>query len=705
MATDVLSSPAVTDPVDATPTVEVRLPLWFEVGLLLAVLGVVCCGGLGVALACAGAYSFGVSVGIGLPLVAVLTGVGAWALRGRAGERPDRRGGAAPALVAVVLAAVDIVWNALHAGPTIIIDRDTGIYAVTAKWLTQHGNLTIPWRADWDGTGLPLLGNSFGVDDVDGELGMHFNHLTAVLFAQAGTLGGDLGLLRANALLTGLGLLAVYAVGVRLTRRPWLTLAGVVGLAFCLPVVYIARATWSEGLTMLLVWAAVWLLVTAWERSPRVLGLLAGLVLGATVMARIDALIYLLPLGVLAGVVAVVLGRDDRWRRFAGFGVAVLVGVAAPIAIGRYDVVHTTGSYYRVLTPQIEPLETATFAAAVVGVLGLLLARPLRPVVVAAHRRLPPRSAAVPAVLGLATTVILLLALALRPGLQTTRGRNPIGLIGTLQRREGVPVDANRLYSERSLTWLGWYLGAPVVLLGAVGLGLLVRRALRGSVPAVLVLGTVGAASLFYLYRLSITPDHLFGMRRFVPAVFPLFALAAAVAVAALADRLPSLLPPARRYVVRPVLAVLAAGIAFSPLATTGPLRALEPHTGLLDAVTAVCRTTGPDAALVFPYSSYGQTTGLQTFRSWCDVPVVGSRGEVSADELRQAARVMATRGRTLWVIDSGDTYLRRLFGAASVQTFGTAAYTRDPTLTLTHPPRTYTPFTITYYGVQVPTS
>ncbi|MHA3700961.1 hypothetical protein ACXR2U_02150 [Jatrophihabitans sp. YIM 134969] len=705
MSTDLLERDEQEETTSPAPVRPPGLPLWFEAGLLFAVVALICVGGLGVALAYENHYSFGLAAGIGVPVAVALSVAGGLALRGRAPRRPDRSRTTAPTLAALVLVGAVTFWNQHFAGTWILIDRDPGIYAVAAKWLTRHTGLTSPWAADWVGTGLPLTGNSFGVDDVDGAIQTHFNHLTAMVFAQAGAIGGDRALLRASAVLLGLGLLALYAAGVRLTGRPWLTLAAVATVALALPTVNVARGPWSEPLTLFLVWGAVWLLTVAWDRSPAVLGALAGLALGGVVMARIDALVYLLPLLVLAGVAALLLGRDERWRR-----VAVLAGCAAvfaivPVVVGTVEVMNVSGSYFRVLRNQIVPLQKATAAAAVIGFVGILLARPLRRVTVAVRNGIGMRLDLVTTVVGVATTIVFTLVWALRPALQEVRGGG-IHLIETLQKREGVvPLDDGRLYYEHSLDWMVWYLGGATVALAAVGLGVMVRRGLRGASAAVIVLGTVGFASAYYLYKPSVTPDHLFGMRRFVPAIFPLLALAAVVALAAGSDLLQRALGPTRRGLVRVGSAVAALGLALSPVATTGPLRDLQPHQGLLAAVTSVCDGIGPDAAIVFPYPSYGQTTGQQTFRSWCDVPVAGSTRMVTAAELRQAARVMASRGRTLWVVDSGSTYIGNLFGAASVVTFAGAQYTRDPTMTLTHPPQTYTPFTITFFGVPVPTS
>ena len=108
-------------------------------------------------------------------------------------------------------------------------------------------------------------------------------------------------------------------------------------------------------------------------------------------------------------------------------------------------------------------------------------------------------------------------------------------LIGGLQRHECLAFEPTRSYDELSVTWLSWYYGWPLVLLAFAGLALIARSAIRSRDPRYLILLTVIAApSALYLWRVSVTPDLVWAMRRFLPVTIPGFLLAATITLVAL---------------------------------------------------------------------------------------------------------------------------------------------------------------------------
>ena len=87
--------------------------------------------------------------------------------------------------------------------------------------------------------------------------------------AEAENIGGDRLMFRVSALLGPIGLLAMYAVGCRLIRRPWLVLLAVTGVAVSLPELYVSRDPFSEAATQVLLFGGVWLMMRAWETRSR----------------------------------------------------------------------------------------------------------------------------------------------------------------------------------------------------------------------------------------------------------------------------------------------------------------------------------------------------------------------------------------------------------------------------------------------------
>ena len=146
-----------------------------------------------------------------------------------------------------------------------------------------------------------------------------------------------------------------------------------------------------------------------------------------------------------------------------------------------------------------------------------------------------PRPAATPVSRPVALAVALVLAsrpLWMQRNL-IEPGSGQAWFIAAAQRAAGVGVDGTRSYDEMTVTWLGWYLGPLTLVLAVAGTALLMRRSIVGWRPEVLVLlATLGIPALLYLIRPAITPDHIWAMRRFLPAVIPAALLMAELLVA-----------------------------------------------------------------------------------------------------------------------------------------------------------------------------
>ena len=249
------------------------IPLWFERLLVIATAGVLAFGSFGLLLAVIGVYHFSVVLPVGLVLTAGLSWV-AWP------EGPPRSTGrrvtswAAAAMCVVAIGSA--TWNGLHAGHHVAIGRDPGVYAVTAKWIATRGNLVMTTGEEWSskssGTDT-VFGGSYAEGPNHSQF--QFDHLTSVLLAEGDGLAGDRLLFRMPAILAALGLLAVYAVGCRLIRRPWITLAATAGLAISLPELNVGREILSEPAVQLFLWSGIGLVAVAWERrrlGPAFLG-------------------------------------------------------------------------------------------------------------------------------------------------------------------------------------------------------------------------------------------------------------------------------------------------------------------------------------------------------------------------------------------------------------------------------------------------
>src|ERR1019366_2747788 len=199
-----------------------------------------------------------------------------------------------------IIAVGFATWNGLDAAHHVAIGRDPGVNAVAGKWIATHGDLEVPADPQWatkPGALSVVLPGTYLQDG--NRLEFQFDHLVPVLLAEADNLGGDGLLFRVPAVLGALALCAVYAAGCRFVRRPWLVLAAVGTLALSLPQLNVSRDTYSEPSVELLLWSGLWLMLVAYQRKRFGMALVAGAALGGTMLGRVDAFIYLIPLPML----------------------------------------------------------------------------------------------------------------------------------------------------------------------------------------------------------------------------------------------------------------------------------------------------------------------------------------------------------------------------------------------------------------------
>lgn len=631
----------MSDTTDAPTTSE--LPRWFEVLAWTGPIAMGAVGLLGLLLAILGVYSGWLALALGVP-VAAATVWGLHRVRPR-DARPVERAATAAALAAVALALGYFAFAGSVPSQNVFTTRDPGVYLNTARWLSAEGELggdaQDPAFEGIDG----LRFDSAGVYNMGGgELEFQFNHLASVVMSVGHDLGGYRLLVRTPALATAAGLLAVYAVTVRVTRRPWVSLLAPTVLAASLPFLFVSRNTYSEPFAFALLWGAVLLLADLHHRPRRTTALAGGLLLGAVLATRVDALAYvalLFPLAALSLMAAA--GPGERRARARAWGIVVAAtGLGA--VVGIVDLVEWTGHYVRDLTPQLRLLRLATIASAAASLvaLGVWTWTP-------ALRRLVERfRAQLAGVAAAAIVAVLGAGWLLRPLVQTVRGGTAHEPVRNAQRFYGLAVDPARTYAEQSLRWMAWYLG-PVTLAAAIlGLAVIAYLAVRRRGVAPVAVGVVLltlAAGALYWWNPAITPDHPWASRRYVPAVLPGLAVAAVVPLAAIAARR-SVQPRLRGALV----GVLAVAMVVPAAATTWPVRWQRNQYGYLHQVFEACELLPEDAAVVV-LGVYAQSTLTHTLRSWCEVPAAGQGDAVDADNVLEVAEQVRANGHRLVLV------------------------------------------------------
>lgn len=626
---------AGADPEVAPPGAD-RAPAWFELSVVGALVLMALVGTIGLALAILGVYRTWATLVLAIPLAvaAVLL------LARRLDAAPSGPHAVRGALVALLLCSAFTAFAASVPSQNVVVTRDPGSYANTALWLTQDGSLQVdPTEQTFGGVdGLRFSGAAVYKGD-DDTLEFQFNHLASVVMAVGQDVGGYRLMYRMPALAAGLGLLAIYAVAVRASRRPYVSVLAPTLLAVGMPMLYIARNTYSEPFAMALLWGAVLVLASLHPRPSRVVGGLGGLMVGALLATRVDSLAYVAALMPLAAV-SVAAAPTGTLRRGRARSWACALGVAAAVGVvGWIDLVERSSVYARNLSSQLGLLRMLTVASLLLSVLGALtwIRRERPPAWAVVHR------ARIATAAGASVVVVLLLGWWVRPHVQTVMGSLPIDAVASAQTRDGLTVEPRRVYHEDTLRWMAWYLGPPALLAAIGGLGWSTTRFLRGRATAwqaaAVALGLCGG--VLYWWRPRITPDQLWATRRFIPAVFPSLAVMVVVTVGAALGMLATRVGPRHARWRQLAAAVAVPVLVVPPLMTTWPLRWQRDQYGYQQVIAETCDMIGPGNAAVV-VGNYATITLPQTLRSWCGVPVAAQGDAFTGASPPEAARRVA---------------------------------------------------------------
>lgn len=556
-----------------------------------------------------------------LPAAAVVAGL-AWRLV--ADPLPLDRTSVRGAGWALGLATGWVAANAWAAGEVLLVQRDPGFLTLEGLWLSTNADPDIPLRSAAEvAARIPELSV---VSDAFWRAGDHLYAQGAKTFpgliAMAGWVAGQPGVLAANLVIGALALLAVYDVGRRLIGPGW-ALLPMAALALTTPMIYFSRTPFTEPTNIVLTFGGLAVLWGAW-RTPRLWPVALGCAMvGASALARIDGAAVGAGLILALGLVAAgTRDRQLRRHRTRGFLLGSAV-VGLMVLLGYLDVrVHSAGylADHAWLYRPLVALLVASFIAAAVGV--AVSHWTALPAWAARHAR------TLGTVAGLAVLVVCV-GLAVRPLLwqehRVVRGSAQEWFVAAFQRAAGVAVDGTRSYDEMTVVWLFWYLGPATLVLAALGAALLARRGVglrRPELVAFLVV--IGVPSLLYLVRPSITPDQIWAMRRFLPAVLP----GALLCAGWLAARL---VAGARGSWQQAGAWGIVGLVMLAPPATWGTLVLTPEYTGRVDQVAQLCALTEGRKVVVVRAAD---PPLLPTLRLLCDADVVELPAPATAEAL-----------------------------------------------------------------------
>ena len=675
---------SVEDPAFPPDDARIDPPNWLLLSALVAGGGVLTFGWVGLLLAVNGWYR----PALAFPLGAIAL-IGLLAL-----VRPVFSGPSVTARDAHLVAAVGVAailaitaWNGLNASQHVQINRDGGSYAETGRWIARDGSLEVRPRVGPFATEKTVAFSSFAVYQMkNGMLQFQFAHLLPALLAEAYAVGGGRGLYHLPPLLGGISLLAFFVLAWRVVRRPWFALAATIALGFIIPQVAFSRDSYSEIPSQILLFSALGLLVHRCVLPHWRIALAAGLFLGATQATRIDATVFLIGIPVMLAIAWLRAGVGERRRETLVAIGAFVIGLVPGYALGLVDLVNHSGQYWNDLWHDERKLVFGAVASAVGCLVGAVTWRFVFPFV----RRLPWSS-----ISWVASGLVAFAgfgAWILRPHLQTLHG-NASPITG-MQTREQITIDATRLYYERSLSWMSWYLGPLTLAAGIVGAALLARALIHGRMMRVVgPLAVLVPGSMLYLWKANAVPDHVWVTRRFLVSAFPTLILLALGFASYLWTK-----RQRRRWArcARIGAAVIAMVAVAFPIYTVISVRSAREQIGYLSVIRDACNTMGAHAAVVVlerDRRDLFDDWTAQAFRGWCGADVaVSTGGSSSGESLRRLAREWKTRGRRFFVVATTAEPVLALVPDAHVTQMRTVTDRKFLAQTISHRPRSYQP-------------
>lgn len=645
-----------------------RILLAIADGLPIAVpVGIAAFGAVAMVLLVAGWFYLWALLVFGVPAAAGAM----WAACGlaRSAERPTRR----QQMLADVLAAIVVmVWAGLNlplSAQHVFTDRDPATYAVAGAWLATHHDLRIPVPAGL--SGLPQLQASslgFGISvSHSNEVYAQGAHLLPALLGFAGKLFGQAAMLHGNVVIGAAALLAFYGFA-RLVLRPKWALLAMAALAVSLPFVYFSRDTYTEPLTLLLIFSTLAFLIYAARAGQRRAWLLAGITAGASTLVRVDAYTFLATL--LAYVTMYLAVTPQHLRRQHLVRVAMLVVPAVLLSmLGWMDVSQLSSGYYRDLHQEI--LAQLYLIAALTGATLVMLAVVWQTQLAARVAQWMARQQVRVVIAALLGAFFILLAV---------RAFWLLGLALT-GRADAIPVQAYS--SGTTFLWLLWYIGPVLTVAGIAAFVYGWTHVLQGRVMHLLpLLLALSADTALYLLSPNISADQVWASRRFLPVIFPGFIVLGFLALQTLRPWLASRgWTPKRARNTAAALAVLA---VLCPALTSLPFWRLRPFAQLAQ-ISTMCDQL-PSGALVVWVGQEGgfATQPVQAFCGTEALSTTATGGQLAA-LLPSLTHAAAVQHRPLYVgVRSTDVRLLPSYSFGSPLT---------STLTYSEPEHTYKKF------------
>lgn len=538
--------------------------------------------------------------------------------------------------------------NMVYASETVYVYKDPGIYTTSAKFISQHDNLIIE-TSDVFGEDPKINGDSAGYESVRGNLDRLYvqaPHLVPVIAGLFARLVGETGVFAANSMLGGVALLSMYGFMRTFIKPRWAVL-GVWVLGMSLPMIYFSRDLYTEPLAMAFILSTMTLMGMAYRQQLRSLWFFTGLFAAGGLMARADTWI---PLAGFIGVFLLLqLGNKLKQQQIDSNFAWFLLGLGVSGTVAQLDMIVLSYKYFLDTVRWLVPLMTIVLGLFVVGYIFIRLDR--RFSIVESVNRFVKRW--LPAV-GAVAIALVFVVIASRPlWLVSTKQKNNDGYVAYIQELNGEEIAPKRNYAELSFNWIVWYLGIVVAVLSVAGIAVAVHRHLKGKdLPLLPLTIPFLAMGIFYLLLPGITPDQIWASRRFLPIIFPGFAIFGIFFLQWLYENQKARLPKFNGVVLVGVLGLLIVG----PLWNTETFIRSKEVAGFRVEIDRICGALFDDSAVLMVGSNGRNMT--QSLKAYCDVPVQNAAAPTT-DQYRAAREAALANGYEPVVISVGYEWPR----------------------------------------------
>lgn len=557
-------------------------------------------------------------------IAASLAGFFAWRTHQDNATETDRRGGG---IDAIVIAGIVLwtIFNLLFTSQHLFTNRDPATYNLAGFWLVNHQSINIEKPAstktlDINGLTADSLGFATNPNNTN-QIQAQGTHILPALQALAGKFLGSNGILRLNVLFGATALLAFYGFSRLIIRPNWAAL-GVLVMGLSLPLLFVSRDTYTEPLTMTFTFAGLALLLLAQRSRVKWQWFLAGLVIGATALTRIDA--YLTFIGIITAIIiGLMLAKKGKRLLLAQCSGWLMLGLFVMGYVAWLDVSVLSNPYYMAHKQYIFPQLGLIAGLLVFGSIATMLNWKYK--LTAKLDRLTSGWRDKAIWVGVCGFFVVLAS-------------RPIWYIGYQNNEAGVPV---RTFSEQTLNWIIWYIGPVLMALGVAGLSLVIIRLLKKKDSYLLPFITViSVTSLLYLLRPSITADQVWATRRLLPIVIPGFVLLGMWMAQWLYQK-KSYRWRGRKYNLEIIVTVLVTTSVLSPLFVTYPFLIRKLYVPQLSQVQAICEQAPKNTTFVWAGEASKFT--VQPTRSICGndslgLNLVGEKAELNRPQLAELA-------------------------------------------------------------------